>query len=74
MKVDIQEVDLYGKDWRIWFELYPENVKETAILLRLATRRRKECPDLRTGFCDEIETSIGFNMNNAQNARDTGIS
>ncbi len=59
---------------RIWIELEPESLDEAALLLRLAARRKKEVPYLRTGFCENIQTTIDFEMNTSSNARDTGIS
>jgi hypothetical protein len=74
MKATIQETDLYGDKWKIYITLTPETLEEAAILLRLAARRKKTVPYLRTGFCEEIQTDIDFEMNRAKNTRDTGIS
>jgi hypothetical protein len=72
MKVNIIENDILGMEW-IDIDLTPETLKEAAILLRLACRRKKICPKVRTIYRETIETYIHFPMNTSSNTPDTGI-
>jgi hypothetical protein len=72
MKANIIENDTMGMKW-IDIDLTPETLKEAAILLRLACRRKKICPKVRTTYHETIETYIQFPMNTSSNTPDTGI-
>lgn len=71
MKAQVIEIETAE---RIFIELFPETLEEASILLRLAARRRKIAPLLRTSFCEDILTIITFEMNQSPNRPDTEIS